>query len=244
MAARRREIFYGSTCFNFPPCFGCSFLHMGPTFANVCLCWFFRCRTYFCRILLQIWGVAFSLYPSGSPGPLALWPFGSLALQALWPSWLSGHLTLLALWPPILALLALWSSWPSGSLALLVLWHCCPLAFVPCFGPLCLAFGLCALLWAFAPCVGPLCLALGLCALLWAFVPCFGSLCLALGHCALLWALCRASDLIALPVAFLRRSVLCVVCSFYAFALGLLAPSLSACVYRSQHVSIALGLCL
>jgi hypothetical protein len=49
---------------------------------------------------------------------------------------------------------------------------------VPCFGPLCLASGLCALLRAFVPCFGPLCLASGLCALLRAFVPCFGPLCL------------------------------------------------------------------
>jgi hypothetical protein len=111
MAAHRRETFYGSTCFNFPPCFGCSFLYMGPTFANVCLCWF-RCRTYFCRIFLQIWGVAFSLS-------------FHLALLALWPSGPPGSLALLALWPS--GPLALWPSWlssppgPPGPLALLVL---------------------------------------------------------------------------------------------------------------------------
>jgi hypothetical protein len=38
-------------------------------------------------------------------------------------------------------------------------------AFVPCFGPLCLASGLCASLRAFVPRFGPLCLASGLCAL-------------------------------------------------------------------------------
>ena len=105
--------------------------------------------------------------------------FGSSGLRtsgprALWrPSWSSG--------PPgppgSLALLALW---PSG------FWHSRPLAssslraFVPCFGPWCLALGLCASLRAFVPRFRPLCLASGLCASLRALVtlassgmPCF-----------------------------------------------------------------------
>jgi hypothetical protein len=148
---------YGSTCFNFPPCFGCSFLYMGPTFANVCLCWF------------RFWGNCFlSIFPSGPPGSLDLWS-----------SCLSGPLVLLTLQ----------LSWPSGGppgplAALLALWLTGPLALLPS--------GVRALLWTCVPCFGSLCLALGHCALLWVIAPCFGRLCL-------------ASDLRALPVAFLRR---------------------------------------
>jgi len=81
----------------------------------------------------------------------------------------------------LLALLALWTSGPPGSLALWrPSWPFGSLALWHCY-PL-----------AFVPCSGPVCLALGHCALLWVIAPCFGRLCL-------------ASDLRALPVAFLRR---------------------------------------
>ena len=56
----------------------------------------------------------------------------------------------------------------------------------PCYGAVCSAMGLCALLWGCALCYGAVCSAMGLCALLWGCVPCYGAVRPAMGLCALL----------------------------------------------------------
>ena len=126
------------------------------------------CGQLFHRILflLAFWHASLLLSCWSSLGLLAC------ALPVLWPSWPS------------------WSSGPpsspgSGPPDPLVLWL---LALSPFwllhFEPLCLAFGLWALLRALVvPRFGPLCLASGLCASLQAFVPRFGPLCLTSGSC-------------------------------------------------------------
>ena len=123
-----------------------------------CFTGFFSCSPsgmprFFCPagLLWDLWPALFrSSGPPGPRGPLVLLALLALALQTLWSS-------------------GFWHSRPLAS----------PFrAFVPCFGPVSLALGLCASLrglcaslWAFVPHFGPLCLTLGLCASLWAFVP-------------------------------------------------------------------------
>ena len=93
MAVYRREIYYGSTCFNFPPCFGYVLLLYGPNLFQRLCC--FRCRTCFTGYLSKFGELssksvswhAFSLpFASGPPAGLVfLAPAGVALLASCWP---------------------------------------------------------------------------------------------------------------------------------------------------------------